>query len=104
MRTSTAAATSAMPAPLTCASDVQVAAFAEVQGSKVATLSKVVSSLGAGTNGDGAGTGSSRGVATKPPPDKSQADINNKHADANSRRTGFFEALLILTTVQAVQR
>lgn len=66
--------------------------------------SNTLSSGGAGTAGDGAGTGSSRGVAMEPPPDKSQADINNKHADANSRRTGFFEALLILTTVQAVQR
>jgi hypothetical protein len=66
--------------------------------------SNTLSAGGAGTAGDGAGTGSSRGVATDPPPDKSQADINNKHADANSRRTGFFEALLILITVRAVQR
>jgi hypothetical protein len=105
IRTSTAAAALAILSPLTCASVVQVLSLmvCSLHSTKVIS-SNTLSSFGAGTAGEGAGTGSSRGVATKPPPDKSQADINNKHADANSRRTGFFEALLILSTVQAVQR
>jgi len=105
IRASTAAAALAILSPLTCASVVQVLSLmvCSLHSTKVMPSNKL-SSLGAGTAGDGAVTGSGSGVATKPPPDKSQEETSNRHAAPNRRRTGFFEALLILSTVQAVQR